>query len=140
MSAKDFVAWKRETSVFSDLNAWGGRNVNLATDDRPENVLAGLSTPGFLAMMGLGHPLAAGRTFTEDEGIAGRDRVVLLTWRLWQDRFGGDPAIVGRQIRLDNEAYTVIGVLGEGPADRQDENMATTRVHTSWKTTTTGCS
>jgi putative ABC transport system permease protein len=123
VSAKDFVAWKRDATGFSDLNAWGGRSVNLATDDRPENVAAGLATPGFLGMMGYGHPLAAGRSFVEEEGIVGRDRVVLLTYRLWQDRFGGDPAIVGRQIRLDNEPYTVVGVLGEGPADRQQSKI-----------------
>jgi putative ABC transport system permease protein len=123
VSPSDFVAWKREATGFSDLNAWGGRSVNLATDDRPENVPAGVATPGFLAMMGYGHPLAVGRTFIDDEGIVGRDRVVLLTYRLWQDRFGGDRAIVGRQIRLDNEPYTVVGVLGEGPADRQQSKI-----------------
>jgi putative ABC transport system permease protein len=123
VSAKDFVAWKRETTAFSDLNAWGGRSVNLATDDRPENVLAGIATPGFLGMMGYGHPLALGRTFTEEEGIVGRDRVVILTNRVWRDRFGGDPAIVGRQVRLDNEPYTVVGVLGAGPGDRQQNSL-----------------
>jgi putative ABC transport system permease protein len=123
VSAKDFVAWKREATGFSDLNAWGGRTVNLATDDRPENVPAGIATPRFLGMMGYGFPLAAGRTFIDDEGIVGRDRVVLLTYRLWQDRFGGDRTIVGRQIRLDNEPYTVVGVLGEGPADRQQSKI-----------------
>jgi putative ABC transport system permease protein len=74
-------------------------------------------------MMGYGHPLALGRSFVEDEGIPGRDRVMLLTYRLWQDRFGGDPTIVGRAIRLDNELYTVVGVLGEGPADRQQSKI-----------------
>jgi putative ABC transport system permease protein len=123
VSARDFVAWKREATAFDDLNAWGGRSVNLATADRPENMLAGLATPGFLAMMGYGHPLALGRSFIEEEGTVGRDRVVILTYRVWQDRFGGDPAIVGRQIRLDNEPYTVVGILGEGPADHQQNKL-----------------
>ena len=123
VSARDFVAWKREATAFSDLNAWGGRSVNLATADRPENLLAGLATPGFLGMMGYGHPLALGRSFVEEEGIVGRDRVVILTYRVWRDRFAGDPAIVGRQIRLDNEPYTVVGVLGEGPADHQQNKL-----------------
>ena len=95
----------------------------MATADRPENVLAGLATPGFLAMMGYGHPLALGRSFNEEEGTVGRDRVVILTYRVWRDRFDGDPAIVGRQIRLDNEPYTVVGVLGEGPADHQQNKL-----------------
>ena len=93
--------------------------MNLATADRPENVSAGRATPGFLGMLGYGHPLALGRSFVEDEGIAGRDRVVILTYRLWQDRFGGDPQIVGKPVRIDDEPHTVVGVLGEGPADHQ---------------------
>jgi putative ABC transport system permease protein len=123
VSARDFVAWKRGATAFDDLNAWGGRSVNLATADRPENVLAGLATPGFLSMMGYGHPLALGRSFVEEEGTVGRDRVVILTYRVWQDRFAGDHVIVGRQIRLDNEPYTVVGVLGEGPADHQQNKL-----------------
>ncbi len=123
VSARDFVAWRRAASAFSDLNAWGGRSVNLATADRPENVQAGVATPGFLAMMGYGHPLALGRSFVDEEGTVGRDRAVILTYRVWRDRFGGDPAIVGRQVRLDNEPYTVVGVLGEGPADHQQSKL-----------------
>ena len=86
VSAKDFVAWRRAASAFSDLNAWGGRSVNLATADRPENLQAGVATPGFLAMMGYGHPLALGRSFVEEEGTVGRDRAVILTYRVWRHR------------------------------------------------------
>src|SRR5688572_2645187 len=63
VSTPEFVTWKREATAFDDLNAWGGRSVNMATADRPENVQAAVATPGFLAMMGYGHPLALGRTF-----------------------------------------------------------------------------
>ena len=122
-SARSYTAWKQQTTPFEDINAWGGRNVNLATADRPENVTAGLATPGFLAMLGYGHPLALGRTFREDEGVAGRDSVVILTYRLWQDRFAGDPGIVGRQVRVDDEPRTVVGVLGKGPADHQQNKI-----------------
>src|SRR4029453_8457877 len=79
-----YVVWKREARAFADINAWGGGPVNLATLDRPENVDAGRATPGFLPMLGYGHPLALGRTFTEQEGILGRDKGVILTYRLWQ--------------------------------------------------------
>ena len=123
VSPGNFVEWRRQATAFSDLNAWGGRSVNLATADRPENLTAGLATPGFLAMLGYGHPLALGRSFTEDEGTVGRDHVVVLTYRLWQDRFAGDTGIVGRQVRLDGLQYTVVGVLGEGPADHQQNKL-----------------
>ncbi len=55
VSPGNFVDWRREATVFSELNAWGGRSVNLATADRPENLVAGVATPGFLAMLGYGH-------------------------------------------------------------------------------------
>jgi putative ABC transport system permease protein len=122
-SPKSYTAWKHEASVFADINAWGGHAVNLATADRPEAVSAGTATPGFLAMLGYGHPLALGRSFHEDEGVPGHDHVVVLTYQIWQERFGGDPGIVGRQVRVDNEPYTVIGVLGKGPADHQQSKI-----------------
>jgi putative ABC transport system permease protein len=123
VSPGNFVAWKRQATAFSDINAWGGHSVNIATNDRPENVIVGTATPGFLAMLGYGHPLAFGRTFREEEGVLGRDKVVILTYRLWKDRFAGDPGIVGRQVRLDDVPYTVVGVLGEGPADHQQTKI-----------------
>ncbi|MGH9308670.1 MAG: ABC transporter permease [Vicinamibacterales bacterium] len=123
VSPKNYTAWKREATAFADINAWGGRSVNLATPERPESVTAGLATPGFLGMLGYGHPLALGRTFREDEGVAGRDRVVILTYQLWQDRFAGDPGIVGRQVRVDDVPHTVVGVLGQGPADHQQNKI-----------------
>jgi putative ABC transport system permease protein len=122
-SPKNFLAWKRQAVAFADINAWGGRGVNLATNDRPETVGAGLATPGFLGMLGYGHPLALGRTFRDEEGVTGRDKVVILTYRLWKDRFAGDPGIVGRQVRIDDTPYTVVGVLGEGPADHQQNKV-----------------
>jgi putative ABC transport system permease protein len=116
-SAADFVEWRRQASVFEDLNAWTGREVNLATRDRPEHLTAGLATPRKLSMMGYGHPLALGRTFLDEEGTAGKDQVAILSHRLWRERFGADPAIVGRTIRVDGTPHTVVGVLGAGPAD-----------------------
>jgi putative ABC transport system permease protein len=123
VSPKNFVAWRRQATAFADINAWGGGGVNLATADRPENVVAGRATPGFLGMMGYGHPLALGRSFREEEGVVGQDKVVILTYRLWKDRFAGDPGIVGRQVRIDDMPYTVVGVLGEGPADHQQNKI-----------------
>ena len=122
-SPATYVEFERQATVFSDLNAWGGGPVNIATHDRPENVDAGRATPGFLGMLGYGHPLALGRSFTEDEGVVGGDRVVILTYRLWQDRYGGDPAIIGKPILVDDVPHTVVGVLGEGPADHQQSKV-----------------
>jgi putative ABC transport system permease protein len=118
-----YVEWKRQATSFADINAWGGGRVNLATADRPEAVTAGRATPGFLGMLGYGHPLALGRSFVAQEGVVGNDKVVILTYRLWQDRFAGDPGIIGKAVRVDDEPHTVVGVLGEGPADHQQNKI-----------------
>jgi putative ABC transport system permease protein len=123
VSPKSYTAWTQQATSFADINAWSGRTVNVATADRPENVSAGAATPGFLAMLGYGYPLALGRSFQEDEGVPGRDHVVVLTYQFWQERFGGDPGILGRQVRVNDEPYTVVGVLGKGPADRQQNKI-----------------
>ena len=124
VATRDFLEWKRQATSFSDLNAWGLADVGVATAAGPESLQAGIATPGFLAMLGYGHPLALGRTFREEESTPGRDRVAILTYRLWQDGFGGDPDIIGRPIRMHGGVpYTVVGVLGAGPADRQQAKL-----------------
>ena len=67
VATRDFVEWKRQATSFSDLNAWGLADVGVATTGGPDSLQAGVATPGFLAMLGYGHPLALGRTFREEE-------------------------------------------------------------------------
>ena len=117
VSPADFLDWKREATAFDDLNAWGGQNVNMAAEGAPEFLQASTSTPGFLGMLGYGHPLAQGRTFVESESTPGNDQAVIISHRLWQQRFGGEP-IVGQPARIDGKPYTVVGILGPGPADQ----------------------
>src|SRR5262249_42552709 len=115
-AAGDFLEWKLQASVFQDLNAWTLGSVNLATGERPESVPAARRTPGFLTMVG--HRFALGRDFTQDEAIAGKDQVVILSHRLWEERFGADANIIGRQTRINGKPFTVVGVLVAGSADR----------------------
>ena len=115
VSAGDFLDWKRQGTVFQDLNAWTGGNFNLATADRPEQVQAHLTTPGWFTMQGFQFFL--GRDFLPEEGVTGKDREVILTHRLWE-RLGADRDVVGKQVRLNNESYAVVGVLAPGVADR----------------------
>jgi putative ABC transport system permease protein len=116
-SPADYRDFKRETSVFEDLNAWTSRFVSLGSGGAPMQLDAGMPAPGFLPMLGFGHPLAIGRDFLDVEGTLGREQVVILSYGLWQERFGGDPAILGQPIRIDGKPYEVVGVLGKGPAD-----------------------
>jgi putative ABC transport system permease protein len=117
---KDFLLWKRQATVFADLQAWTWQLANIATASRPERIQVGPATPGFLAMLGYGEPMFLGRTFTEADGVAGRDRVTVLSHRLWKERFAEDRAILGKPVRLDGEPYTVVGVMSAG---QSDENL-----------------
>jgi putative ABC transport system permease protein len=120
VAAQDFVDWKNQNTVFQDLNAWSGANFNLATKDQPENVEGQLTTPGMYRMMG--SPFQLGRDFLPEEGVAGKEHVVILLNKLWK-RLGADPNIIGKPIRLDGTPYTVVGVLAAGQADRLDQSL-----------------
>src|SRR5262245_57160727 len=103
-----YLDWKAQSQSFQDLNAWSGRAVSLASGDRPEHVQAQTTTPGFLTMMG--HRFLLGRDFRPEEGQPGQEQAVVLTNRFWRDRFAGDRSLVGRQVRIDGQPHTVVGI------------------------------
>ena len=120
IAAQDFVDWKNQSKSFQDLNAWTGGSFNLATKDQPEYVEGQMTTPGFYRMMGV--KFQYGRDFLPEEGVAGRDHVVVLINKLWK-RLGSDPKIIGKQIQIDGTPYTVVGVMAPGQPDRLDQNL-----------------
>src|SRR5215203_1671447 len=120
-AAGDFLEWKKQATAFQGLNAFSGRGVNLSSNERPEQVAATLTTPGFLAMMG--HRLEFGRDFVGQEGTAGRNKVVVLTHKFWMERFAADRGLVGHSIRIDGSPHTVVGILAPGPADRVQNKL-----------------
>ena len=116
VSAGDYLDWKRRSTSFQDMHAWGGGSFNVATNERPEQIEGSPRTPGFFTMEGL--PLMLGRDFLPEEGVPGRDHVVILSNRLWSQHFGADRDIIGKEIRMNGEPYTVVGVLPPGMHDR----------------------
>jgi putative ABC transport system permease protein len=120
-SVGDYLDWKRQNAVFQDLNAFGGQRATLSLSDKPEQVQAARVTPGFYTMVG--DPMFLGRDFMAEEGEVGRDRVVILTHRMWVDRFSSDPNILGRLIRIDGTQHAVVGVLRPGLADRSQSPL-----------------
>ncbi len=95
-----------------------GPGFNLTGGSRPEQVHGIHVTEGYFRVYGA--PLALGRTFTPQEDSPHGGKVVVLSYGLWQRRFGGDQAIVGKSISLGNEPYTVVGVIGKDfVADRR---------------------
>ncbi len=121
ISAGDFTDWKRENASFQDINAFTGGSFNIASKDQPENLDGRQVTPGFYKMFG--RPFFLGRDFLPEEGVLGKDHVVILTNKLWS-HLGSDPKIVGTSMRINGEPYTVVGVLTAGLDDRGEEQLA----------------
>ena len=109
LSAADFLDWQRSTSTFEDLAAYRRGDMRLTGGDRADRVRGAQITPNFFAVIGA--RAAIGRVFGPVDGEPGRHHVAVLGQGLWQERFQSDPAVIGRSIRIDGEAYTVIGVL-----------------------------
>src|SRR6267378_3581063 len=110
VSAGDYLDWKRQSSVFQDVVAWSSGSFSLSVSGHPEAIQTRITSPGFFNMQGI--PLFLGRDFVSEEGQVGKDHVLIVTHRLWRERFGSDAQIIGQRVRLNGEPYTVIGVLG----------------------------
>jgi putative ABC transport system permease protein len=121
VSAGDYLDWKRQSAVFQDLVAFTGGRFNLSISGRPEVVQSRILGPGWFNLQGI--RFSQGRDFLPEEGILGNEHVVIMTYRLWQERFGSDPNILGQQLRLDAQRYTVVGVLAPGMPDRFESSL-----------------
>ncbi len=122
ISAGDFLDWQRDNHSFQGLWAITGGNFNLATKGQLEQVDGRRVTPGFFH--GMGFPLMFGRDFLPEEGVPGKDHVVILTHKLWA-RMGADQNIIGKPMLINSEPYRVVGVLAAGFSDRFDQQLTT---------------
>jgi predicted permease len=106
----DYYDWRAQTHGFEDMAAWRYWQFNLTGEhgELPELVQARGGSWNLFPLLGVN--AVFGRTFTESEDRSDGD-AIMLTWSLFERRFGGDPSIVGRQIHLDGKPYTVVGVL-----------------------------
>jgi putative ABC transport system permease protein len=117
LSAGDFLDWQRQNTTFQAMATSTGASFNLSVPgSQPEMIEGGRGTPGFYDKV-IGETPWMGRYFIPDEAQAGKDHVIVMTHRLWL-RLGSNPNILGTQLRLDDEPYTVIGVRPPGPPDR----------------------
>jgi predicted permease len=112
LSYPDFKDYRELKTVFSDLAAYVPNPVNFGAEGRPERAWAEMVSGSYFSMLGL--EAASGRTFTSDEGwIPGKDPLMVLSYKYWQKRFGGSPAIIGQTVQVNNHAFTIIGVAPE---------------------------
>ena len=105
----NFFDWKEQNQVFTDMAVFFDRSRNLTGDGEPEEVTAQIGTTNLFSVLGT-NPIL-GRTFADDDGRDGGSRVVVISYGLWQRRFGGDKNIVGRQIVVNELPSTIVGVM-----------------------------
>jgi len=110
VNPKHFGIWRQRTTAFSGWALLQLRRSDLSTGSSSATILPAAHTSIELFSL-LGVQPMLGRTFSADEMQAGHDHVVVLTNRIWRDRFASDPQIVGKTIHLDGYPYTIIGVL-----------------------------
>jgi putative ABC transport system permease protein len=100
----NFADWRDQSRAFEAMAAAEYWTPNLTGSDPPEHLYGLRLTPNLIPMLGV--PPALGRVFADETA-----REVVLSYRMWQRRFSGDPRVLGQAIRLNNEAYTVVGVM-----------------------------
>ncbi len=108
----DYAEWREQQHLFEDLAAYRVGSVNLSGGLHPERFDGAFVTANTFSVLRI-QPVM-GRVFTEDEGRSGASHVTLLSHHVWRDRYGGDPSVLGRVIRVNGEASTIIGVMPEG--------------------------
>ena len=105
----NYIDYKTQSQSFEELGVYNRASYNITGDGDPERVQAGqVSASLFRAMR---TTPALGRYFTDEEDRPGAERVVVLGQGVWQRRFGADPGILGRKVQLNDQPYTVIGVM-----------------------------
>lgn len=104
--------WQEQNGTFEQIAAYTFTQLNLTETGEPARLLTIRSSANLFSLVG-GRP-AIGRTFLPEEDKEGANRVVVLSDGLWRSRFGSDPQVVGRALTLDNQSYTVVGVMRPG--------------------------
>jgi putative ABC transport system permease protein len=110
-SPPTFLEWKTRTTVFAQVAGYtdGTESLNLTGSEQAEQLQGRQVTANYFEMLGV-QP-ALGRSFQVEEEQVGRDRVVIISHRLWLRRFNSDPDLIGKSITLNEKSYTVVGVL-----------------------------
>jgi putative ABC transport system permease protein len=114
LSPGDYADWREQNASFSEMGGYVRitQGFNLTGEGEPQRVLTSYATASLFPMLGV--RVVEGRWFVPEEDRAGGAPVVILGHRLWQSRFGGDPGVIGRSITLDNQRFTIVGILPAG--------------------------
>jgi len=108
----NFTDWKQQNQVFTDMAMFFDRTLNLTNDGEPEEIPGQYAATNLFSVLGTN--AALGRTFVAEDDREGQPRIAVISYGLWQRRFGGDSNIIGRRITLNEQPTTIVGVM---PAD-----------------------
>jgi putative ABC transport system permease protein len=128
VSGANYLDWAAQSQSFEAIAARSGGTMSYTgfagstSAGEPQSLRVGIVSPPFFDVFGT--RTAAGRTFARDEDQPGKDKVTVLTHRAWTNLFGADPGVLNRDILLNGERYTVIGILpGNSEFDRQPPDV-----------------
>jgi len=111
-SPANYLDWAARNNVFSVMAAARGWQANLAEGDRPERIPITMTTASFFTLFDIS-PLL-GRTLVPGDDQAGHEHVAVLSYGFWKRRYAADRTVIGRDITLDGQPYTVVGVMPAG--------------------------
>lgn len=112
LSPDNYRDWKRMSSSFESLGCYRHLSVNMIGQGAPENIQGASMTAEIFPILGI-QP-ALGRYFTAEDDRDNAQGTVVLSYSLWQMEFGGEASVLGRKVTLDNQDYTIIGVMPKG--------------------------
>ena len=112
VNPQNFMDWRDQARSFETMASVSSADANINVNGDPIAVPAIRVSPDFFSVLRV--PPLLGRTFIPEDGIAGHERVVILSYQLWRGEFGGNPAAVGQKLELDDAPSVVIGVMPEG--------------------------
>src|SRR5256885_4489527 len=108
VSAPEYLDWEKQTQSYERIAAFNFADFNLTGGDMPERVQGAVVTPSLFPVLGVA-PIK-GRVFNDTEFGEGKDNVVMISERLWRRRFNSDPQLVGSQVSVNGNSYTVVGI------------------------------
>jgi putative ABC transport system permease protein len=112
VSPPEYFDLKKDLTFFSDLQGWVNQGANLAGADQPVRATVGYITGGMLPMLGVSPE--RGRVISPDDDRPNAPATAVLSYGLWQRAYGGDPSVLGRDIRLNGNPCTVVGIMPRG--------------------------
>src|SRR6185312_11709655 len=104
--------WRQQNTVFERIAAFNSTGATLQTGSGPERLQGALVSGDIFDLLQVAPAL--GRSFRADEDSPGKDTVIVLSHRLWQRHFNGDPHVLGQSVTLNGAPVTVIGVMPKG--------------------------